>query len=96
MKLFDLTLANLEAAFRRAAKRCEDPAPMMAEFYAKGWTYRSAAEYLGVHHGHLHRVVIGHRDSPPLAARISALPDRSDAIMPSRQEKPRLYATLPH
>lgn len=50
--------------------------PILAEFYRKGWTLTPAAERLGVHRSHLHRVLIGERQSPPLVARIRKLPPR--------------------
>lgn len=45
---------------------------------AKGWSYRSAAPVLGVHHVHLALVLKGHRESKRLLAAIAALPHRRD------------------
>ena len=52
--LYDLTPANLEAAFRRAVARPR--------------TQRRAAEILGVSHWHLNRVLNGKRESRRLLA----------------------------
>lgn len=41
---------------------------------AKGHTLRSAAGVLGVHHGHLHRVLRGERESRSLSDRVASLP----------------------
>ncbi len=45
-----------------------------AEFRRKGWTYRSAANRLGVDVGHLYRVLTGERESRRLLSRVASLP----------------------
>lgn len=46
------------------------------ELKAKGWSYRSASLFLGVHYTHLARVLTGARTSRVLLRRIHALPPR--------------------
>jgi hypothetical protein len=41
---------------------------------AKGWTLRPAAEVLGVHWTHLHKVLTGERHSARLLAKLAYLP----------------------
>ncbi len=48
----------------------------VADFYRKGWTCRTAAPLLGVHFTHLHKVLIGRRESQSLLNRVLALPSR--------------------
>lgn len=43
---------------------------------AKGWTLRPAAEVLGVHWTHLHKVLSGQRHSARLLARLADLPTK--------------------
>lgn len=43
---------------------------------AKGWSYRSAAKELGVHHMHLTHVLTGRRASHSLCTRLRELPSR--------------------
>lgn len=45
----------------------------------KGWSYRTAAPLLGVHHVHLALVLTGRRESRRLLAAIHALPHRKEA-----------------
>lgn len=47
------------------------------ELREKGWTLRPAAERLGCHWSHLHRVLKGDRGSARLVSRIQKLPSRS-------------------
>jgi hypothetical protein len=42
----------------------------------KGWSYRTAAPFLGVHYTHLARVLTGFRVSKSLLRRIQSLPHR--------------------
>jgi hypothetical protein len=46
------------------------------ELAAKGWSYRSAAKEIGVHHMHLTHVLTGRRYSRSLCERIIQLPQR--------------------
>lgn len=43
----------------------------------KGWSLRTAADRLGCHWTHLHRVIKGERESASLAIRIKDLPRRN-------------------
>lgn len=45
----------------------------------KGWSYRTAANELGVHHMHLTHVLTGRRVSHSLCSRIQQLPVRKEA-----------------
>lgn len=44
----------------------------------KGWSYRTAAPVLGVHHVHLAKVLTAHRESKRLLAAIHQLPNRTE------------------
>nr|DAM51188.1 MAG TPA: centromere-binding protein [Caudoviricetes sp.] len=44
--------------------------------HEKGWSYRTAAPFLGVHYTHLARVLTGFRASKSLLRRIQDLPRR--------------------
>lgn len=46
------------------------------ELREKGWSLRTAADRLGCHWSHLHRVIKGERESTRLANRIQKLPRR--------------------
>jgi hypothetical protein len=43
-----------------------------------GWSYRSAADELGVHYVHLAKVLTGRRESKRLLTAIDALPPRAE------------------
>lgn len=43
----------------------------------RGWSYRTAALQLGVHFGHLHKVLTGERESLSLLQRIEGLAVRN-------------------
>jgi hypothetical protein len=64
---------DLPAAVRAARKH----------FYAMGWSYRAAAQVLGVGYQHLAYVLNGHRESRRLLAAVRALPPRPSAATPS-------------
>lgn len=63
------TVHDLERSFRRCLARNR-----IADFTAKGWTLRTAAQHLGVHWTHLHKVMQGQRISRSLSAKIQSLP----------------------
>lgn len=51
----------------------------------KGWTYRAAAERLGVDFGHLRRVLNGERQSQRLLRAVAGLPVKT---LPRKHSKP--------
>jgi hypothetical protein len=80
------TLQDLEAAFRRCLARHKTP-PQSSGINVRFPGSNIAAKSLGVHRGHLHRVLTGERKSPPLLARWNAWLARNPqfaAVQPRR------------